>query len=152
MNLSKLRYRFLALILVLVILPSIIGVHVFRHFCHGCEQSSVVTTLITTDHSHIHDCAGCMCTTACHGCYDAEGAHMHHGTETCEHQFAKGNFEGQRTVVDFSFVAVQFDLFYYSELIADLQSDNINHKHRFHNVIQNISDEPSLVKNCVFRL
>ena len=152
MKLSKLLYRFLALFLMLAILPSMIGVHVFRHFCYGCEESSVVTTLITTDHSHNHDCEDCLCAASCHDCHDDSGVHTHHGESNCEHQYAIIDIEGQTAVINFSFQAVRFDLLYSSELVANLQYDNINEKHRLYNVILNIPDEPSPEKNCVFLL
>jgi len=152
MKLNKSRYRFLVLLLMLAILPSMIGVHVFKHFCNGCEESNVVTTLITTEHSHSHDCAGCECASSCHDCYDASGAHRHHDESNCEHKYAIVDFDGQTAVINFSFVAVQFDLLYSSELIADLQSDNINDKYKLYNVIQSIPDKPLPEKNCVFLL
>jgi len=152
MKLKELRYRIFALILVMAILPSMIGVHVFKHFCHGCHENSVVTTLITTTHSHSHDCSACLCSGACQDCHDESGRHVHHGENNCKHQFAKVDFEGQTAQINFAFIAVEFDLLYSSELIAEMLSDYTNDKYRFLNVIQNIPDEPSPEKNCVFLL
>jgi len=148
----KLRYQFLSLSLLLAILPSIIGVHVFKHFCNGCSHNDIVATFITTEHTHSHDCADCSCNEECHDYQDELGLRAHHDENSCDHQFKRMSIEGQIADVSFKFKAADIDLYDFTNLHVDLQCDNSLQKKWLFHIIRKVPDKPLPETNCVFLL
>ncbi|GEM_PF-4677026 len=135
----------------LSILPSIFGIHVFKHYCLGCNEDEIITTVITTAHSHQHDCCDCNSEQPCKSCSEHNASHSHDEDSTCQHQFKKADFEGKTPVVSFQFVAANIELFWNTFFANDYLIPNNNTK-QYCSVIQKIPDEPSPELNCVFLL
>lgn len=153
MMIGSLIYRFISLLVLVSLLPSLIGVHVFEHYCSGCDKSDTVTTLITTVHDHHSSCSSCSYDEVCHSYSHETGRHIHHeADDDCKHHFEIVNYDGQTVLAPFNFKATNFDLLYSTCLLNNFLSVNTNLRKGFVNVIQNIPDEPSSEMNCVFLL
>ncbi len=138
----------------MAMLPSMFGVHIFRHHCLGCNENETVTRIFTTVHSHEHSCAGCTGEGCSHSCGEKTGNNTHQQTHdnSCKHDFKKASFEGQIAVVKFKLEADAIDLLFCNVLQTEVLVNNYQPPKQFSNVILNIPDEPSPEKNCVFLL
>lgn len=149
------KYRAISLGLILAILPSLLGVHIFQHHCTGCNQDETIARIITTMHSHEHDCTSCSCASTCQSCHNEVGKHIHHqasGEGSCQHDFKKASFEAQTNTVSFRIEATSLDLLFHAGFYTEVQLSYINTHKDNCNVIHKIPDEPSPQMNCVFLL
>lgn len=151
----KLRYKAISIALMVAILPSVLGVHIFQHHCNGCDEDETITRIITTAHTHHHTCDNCSCAnSACQSCQELSGQHVHnqHQDESCQHQFKKASIEGQTAQVKFKIEAASVDLFSHTTLVSHWASDITLPTQLYLDVLQKIPDEPSPELNCVFLL
>ncbi len=149
------KYRALSLVLILAILPSVLGVHIFQHHCSACNEDETIARIITTTHSHEHDCASCSCASNCQSCHDEAGRHIHHHTSErggCKHDFKKASLEAQTNAVKIRVEATSFDLLFHAGLYTEVYSFDHRPRNIDYDVILKIPDEPSPEKNCVFLL
>ncbi|MBK3517411.1 hypothetical protein [Carboxylicivirga marina] len=148
------KYKAISFALVVAILPSILGVHIFQHHCTGCDEDETITRIITTMHDHEHACSDCTCEHACQSCAEEVGNHVHHLPEdgACKHEFKKASFDAQTTAAKIKFEASAVDLLFNNNLYADVLSELDKPLRLHYDVIQKIPDEPSPEMNCVFLL
>ncbi|MCT4644116.1 MAG: hypothetical protein N4A74_03950 [Carboxylicivirga sp.] len=148
MNIAKLKYKLASVLVLVAILPSILGVHIFHHHCFGCEEDEAYARIITTSHSHEHACSDCECNEVCESCQ----THSHCHGATCEHQFKKASFDGKTPIVKYKFQANVIELFFSDNLMADVETINQLPTRLVYDAILKIPDDPSPEENCVFLL
>jgi len=88
----------MSVVVLLAIMPSIFGIHIFQHQCNGCDENETITRIITTMHSHEHACNDCSCEQVCTSCEthanELPQTHHHEHEGACKHQFKKGAYDG----------------------------------------------------------
>lgn len=152
MKKQQLTYRTISLLLLLAMLPSVLGVHVFHHHCGGCNENETIARMLTTIHSHAHNCVDCTCHAQCQSCEEALGHTQDEHNNACQHDFKRATLEGKIAALKFKFQAETILLLYNSCFQSVLIDKEFKPQKDFCNVILNIPDEPSSEKNCVFLL
>ncbi len=133
-------------------LPSVLGVHVFHHHCNGCEENETIARMLTTIHSHDHDCPACTCQVASQSSQEGVSHDIQHHDSDCKHDFKKAAFEGQRADLKYKWQAEVIALNHFSWLPTDLLRGQFTPQKNFCYVILKIPDETSPEMNCVFLL
>ncbi|MCU4176712.1 hypothetical protein [Carboxylicivirga sp. N1Y90] len=158
MKKNVLKYHFLSWALLFVMLPSLIGVNIFKHHCFSCNEYETVATIMKVEHEHMHshgEATPCCCSHESMSCCESEEFQHEHfkGTSCCNEEYKR--IEVNVTVfnsIQKNKVA-EIDLFYpldlhqHSCLIADSKKSFF-----YQNVNLYVPDEPSLAENCVFLL
>ncbi|MBR8537172.1 hypothetical protein KDU71_16500 [Carboxylicivirga sediminis] len=149
------KYRVLSLLLVMAVLPSVLGVHIFQHHCNGCDENETITRIITTVHSHDHACSDCSCAHQCMTCQEETGQHVHHHASeegSCKHDFKKASLLAKTNIGQIRFEAAALEVLFHEKFYAELKVSSYKTAKNHYNVIQKVSNEPSPEMNCVFLL
>lgn len=151
----NIKYRVLSIILLGMMIPALMGIHVFNHYCNACLKQEVTGSIIAPLHEHHHECAVCTCDDSCEICHDEHGNHKCHGEHSgdCQHEYLLFEYMGNLEARSFDLKIADFDLPYCSVLSdQSVQTYYTSFEQMYAHAILHIPDEPSPEQNCVFLL
>ncbi|TAJ15388.1 hypothetical protein DMA11_01760 [Marinilabiliaceae bacterium JC017] len=151
---SVIKQRMVSIVTVMFMLPAILGVHVFKHYCNGCKLNDVEATVITTYHSHQHQCASCNSEANCECCATDPTHSASHcdGTGGCQHEYKVFDYKTIITSYDPKLQEAELELFA-SYHVAILLETITSQKHlSVDDAVPLLSNPNLLQKNCVFLL
>ncbi len=152
MKKQQMAYRIISLLMLMAILPSVLGVHIFHHHCDACKENETIAQMFTPWHSHEHDCTDCTCHSYRPSDQDVVAHNTHEHANDCERDFKRASFDGQIADLKIKFQADAILLLHNSYYQAKPWDIEYKPQRDFCNVILKIPDEPSPEKNCVFIL
>jgi len=151
----NIKYRFLSLAMLVMMIPALVGIHIFNHYCNACLESDVSASIITSVHEHDHECSACACDDHCSTCHDEHGNHKHHNDEpdNCSYEYLMFKYKGNLEVRNFNIKVVDFEL-PYSVLPSDqlIVRKKLPAELNYARAVLHVPDDPSPEQNCVFLL
>lgn len=151
------KYQFLSWGLLFVMLPSLIGVNIFKHHCFSCNEFETIATIMTIDHGHNHVHAEGV--DAC--CSHDQNSCQNNGNtdeELCSNESCDGEYERvDFNVTVFKFIqklkVAEIDLLHKFDFqIRELLLAYSKQNYLFQNVDLQLSEEPCLARYGVFLL
>ena len=151
----NIKYRFFSLAMLVMMIPALVGIHIFNHYCNACLESDVTASIIASVHEHNHECTACTCDTHCSSCHDEHGNHKHHNNEpdNCTHEYLMFKYMGNLEVRNFNLKVVDFELPF--NVLLSNRLLLINHlpvELKYARAVLHDPDDPSPEQNCVFLL
>jgi len=151
----NIKYRLFSLAMLVMMIPALLGIHIFNHYCNACLKSDVTVSIISSDHEYTHECPACTCDAHCPACHDKFGNHKCHNDdpENCTHEYLMFKYMGNLEVRNFSLKVVAFAL-PFKVLLPDLliSSNKLPIELKYARAVLQVPDDPSPEQNCVFLL
>jgi len=151
----SIKYRLFSLTMLVMMIPALVGIHIFNHYCNACLESDVTASLISSVHTHTHECTACTCDVHCSSCHDEFGNHKCHNDEpeNCTHEYLMFKYMGNLEVRNLSLKVVPFTLPFkvlFQDLIISINKLPVELKYA--RAVLQVPDDPSPEQNCVFLL
>ncbi len=151
----NIKYHLFSLAMLVMMMPALLGIHVFNHYCSACLKSDVTASIISVVHEHKHDCTACCCDTHCSSCHDEQGNHKCHTNEpeNCTYEYLMFTYMGNLEVRNLNLKVADFVLPF-----CVVSSDHLILRNKlplelkYAHAVLHVPDEPSPEQNCVFLL
>lgn len=146
------KYRLYSWVLLLAVMPSFVGINVFRHACIVCNESETSTSFVeVVEDSHHSECGSCCSLDTKQFIHQAGSSSDQIKPGTCSHEFERLEVQKSLLSAQFQLRVPQIQLFMLKPGLLHLSKCSIEPAHKYiASTSLYVPDEPSLVANCVF--